>query len=101
MARVLVPEKYFPENEVAFDDKTSGYMWALTMGNAALMLLKTTYAAVSYGGFQGIWNSLLEHPAVSSVGFDVVFCWITWICWYSTQGEGVSSVAKRLNDKVE
>lgn len=92
--RALVPEQWFPENGVAFDAKVSGYMWALTLGNAALMMVKTTYAAVSYGGFVGIQNALLEHPAVSSVGFDVIFCWITWICWYMTRGGGVGSVAK-------
>lgn len=99
--RALVPGRYFPENEVASDDKIDGYIWALTLGSAALMLLKTTYAAVSYGGFQGIWNALLEHPAVSSVGFDVVFCWITWICWYGTQGGEVNSVARRAIDRAE
>ncbi|EAT86138.2 hypothetical protein SNOG_06307 [Parastagonospora nodorum SN15] len=93
-ARALVPENWFPENDLAFEDKVFGYMWALTLGNAALMMLKTTYAAVSYGGFVGIQNALLEHPAVSSVGFDVIFCWITWICWYITRGEDVGSFTK-------
>jgi hypothetical protein len=95
--RAVVPEKYFLEDDMAVDDK----LWALTFGNAAVMLLKTTYAAVSYGGFQGIRNALLEHPAVSSVGFDVIFCWITWICWISTQSGVVRSVAKQSIDKTE
>jgi hypothetical protein len=93
-ARALVPEQWFLENNVTFDDKVFGYMWALTLGNAALMMLKTTYTAVAYGGFIGIQNALLEHPAVSSVGFDVIFCWITWTCWYMTRGGVVGSVAK-------
>jgi hypothetical protein len=95
--RAVVPERYFPEDGVAVDDK----LWALTLGNAAIMLLKTTYTAVSYGGFGGIRNALLEHPAVSSVGFDVVFCWITWICWVVTQGQSVRSIGERSTDKAE
>jgi hypothetical protein len=100
-ARALVPARYLPESDVAFDDKVHGYMWALTLANAALMMLKTTYAAVSYGGFQGIQNALLEHPAVSSVGFDVVFCWITWICWYSIQGGGSKSVPEESSNNFD
>jgi hypothetical protein len=96
-ARALIPGKYFPDNSTAFEDKTYNYMWALTLGNAGLMMLKTTSAAVSYGGFQGIQNALLEHPAVSSVGFDVVFCWITWICWYSTQGRDTRAAAQKID----
>ncbi|KAH7396589.1 hypothetical protein DE146DRAFT_657182 [Phaeosphaeria sp. MPI-PUGE-AT-0046c] len=87
-ARALLPARYLPESNVVFDDKVYGYMWVLTIANAALMMIKTTYAAWAYSGFQGIQNALLEHPAVSSVGFDVIFCWTTWVCWYLTQGRG-------------
>jgi hypothetical protein len=100
-ARALVPRRYLPDNSVAFDDKVHSYMWALTIGNAGLMMLKTTYAAVAYGGFRGIRNALMEHPAVSSVGFDVIFCWITWICWYLTQGKEVVSVAGEPIDSIQ
>jgi hypothetical protein len=95
----MVPARYFPDNDVAFNDKVYGYMWALTLGNAGLMLLKTTFTAVSYGGWQGIQSALLEHPAVSSVGFDVIFCWVTWGCWYRTQGGGVESVTRESIDR--
>lgn len=99
--RALVPAKYFPDNDVAFSDRVHGYMWTLTYINAAIMMLRTTWMAVSYGGFQGIQSALLEHPAVSSVGFDVVFCWITWICWMRTQGSGVGSVARESIDRLK
>jgi hypothetical protein len=95
--RALVPVSYLPECSTAFENKAYNYMWALTLGNAGLMMLKTTSAAVSYGGVRGIQNALLEHPAVSSVGFDVVFCWITWICWYITQGGDSRSVARKID----
>jgi hypothetical protein len=93
--RILLPAKYFPDHDVAFNDKVYGYMWVLTFANAAIMLLRTTWMAVSYGGFAGIQSALLEHPAVSSVGFDVVFCWITWICWNWTQESAISSIARK------
>jgi hypothetical protein len=93
-ARVLVPAKYFLENGAAFDKKVYPYMWALTCGSAVFMLCWTTAKAVSYGGFGGIWSALLEHPAVSSVGFDVVFCWITWICWFCTPDGGIGSISR-------
>jgi hypothetical protein len=99
--RALVPAKYIPNISTGFEDKMYSYMWFLTASNAGLMLLKTTYAAVSYGGFQGIKNALLEHPAVSSVGFDVIFCWVTWICWYYTQSKDVGSVTRDGIGKIK
>ncbi|KAF1944776.1 hypothetical protein EJ02DRAFT_442343 [Clathrospora elynae] len=84
IARAIVPANYF-NDDVEFIDKVYNYMWALVLGNAGLMLAWTTATAYAYSGFQGICSALLEHPAVSSVGFDVIFCWVTWICWYQTQ----------------
>ncbi|KAI4698852.1 hypothetical protein J4E81_005464 [Alternaria sp. BMP 2799] len=93
IARAVVPASSFIE-DIQFTDKVYSYMWALVLGNAGLMLAWTTATAYAYGGFVGIQSALLEHPAVSSVGFDVIFCWITWVCWYWTQPksayEGVS-----------
>jgi hypothetical protein len=100
-ARILIPAKYFPDNGVTFDDKVHRYMWALTCGSAALMMFWTTAKAVSYGGFEGIWGALLEHPAVSSVGFDVVFCWITWVCWFCISGGETVSVSRGPIDEVK
>lgn len=88
IARTVVPTAYFIE-DIQFTDKVYSYMWALVLGNAALMLVWTTATAYAYSGFVGIQSALLEHPAVSSVGFDVVFCWITWACWYWTQSKPV------------
>jgi hypothetical protein len=88
VARAIVPASYF-QDDAQFTDKVYNYMWALVLGNAGLMLAWTTATAYSYSGFVRIRSALLEHPAVSSVGFDVVFCWITWICWYRTQAKPV------------
>jgi hypothetical protein len=84
IVRAIVPPEYF-NNDTQFTDKIYNYMWVLVVGNAGLMLAWTTARAYTYSGFVGIQSALLEHPAVSSVGFDVIFCWITWICWYLIQ----------------
>lgn len=104
-ARAFIPSKCFADGNTVFNKKAYNYMWALTLGNAILMLLKTSWTAYTYNGFHGIRTALLEHPAVSSVGFDVVFCWITWFCWLQTQNAQAASVPKesisRLNDTFE
>lgn len=91
IARSIVPTKYFGE-DIQFTDKVYNYMWALVLGNAGLMLAWTTAKAYNYSGLVGIQSALLEHPAVSSVGFDVIFCWITWICWYLTQSKSAQNM---------
>jgi hypothetical protein len=93
VTRALVPNKYLDDGDVDSNDKVYSYMWALTMGNVTLMLLRTTHMAWSHGGFGGIGSALMEQPAVSSVGFDVIFCWISWVFWYQTQGKGAGRVA--------
>jgi hypothetical protein len=96
IVRAVIPAGYL-EEDVQFTDKVYNYMWALCLGNAGLMLVWTTATAYSYSGFVGIRSALLEHPAVSSVGFDVIFCWITWMCWYRTQAEPVRSDGPKLD----
>ena len=93
-ARAVLPARFFKDDDEVFVDKTHNYMWALVLGNAGLMMLRTTTTAYAYSGTQGIRDALLEHPAVSSVGFDVIFCWITWICWYWTQGKAINEDLK-------
>jgi len=33
------------------------------------------------GNWKSVWDALWAHSAVSSVGFDVIFCWISFLCW--------------------
>ncbi|KAL6708968.1 hypothetical protein ACN47E_002095 [Coniothyrium glycines] len=87
LARIVIPEKYLVES-VPFVNKVYTYLWALVLGNASLMLAWTTVTAYSYGGFQSVIHALHEHPAVSSVGYDVIFCWISWLSWFMTEGVG-------------
>ncbi|KAH9862605.1 hypothetical protein IAQ61_010023 [Plenodomus lingam] len=91
--RAVVPARYFNE-DFDFTDKVYNYMWALVLGNACLMLAWTTATAYAYSGMVGVWYALSEHPAVSSVGYDVIFCWVSWICWYRTQSRGMKRVSK-------
>lgn len=42
----------------------------------------TTYSAAGQAsGWSGIGKALYEHPAVSSVGWDVICCWVSWGMW--------------------
>jgi hypothetical protein len=97
VARAVVPARYF-NDDAQFTDKVYNYMWALVLGNGGLMLAWTTATAYAYGGFAGVQSALLEHPAVSSVGFDAIFCWITWICWYRTQTNAVANDGRKVTD---
>jgi len=94
--RAIVPAGYFNDDPQS-TDKIYNFMWALVLGNAGLMLAWTTARAYAYAGFVGIQSALLEHPAVSSVGFDVIFCWITWTCWYLTQPKSGDQRVGRMN----
>ncbi|KAF2866947.1 hypothetical protein BDV95DRAFT_191518 [Massariosphaeria phaeospora] len=91
--RAILPAKYSTDvNHDLADSVYNKVLWPVTIVGAALLNLKQTWTAVSFGGFAGIWGALWEHPAVSSVAFDVVFCWITWITWWSIQRQGVDDV---------
>lgn len=44
----------------------------------------STYSAVTEeggNGWGGIQRALYSHPAVSSVGWDVICCWVSWGMW--------------------
>jgi hypothetical protein len=86
-ARAILPASLFKTGAPKTVDTIYSSMWLLVFSAGIQQLLQVTDNAYSLAGFQGIRNALLEHPAVSSVGFDVIFCWITWLCWWQTQGE--------------
>ncbi|KAI8935191.1 hypothetical protein NX059_007782 [Plenodomus lindquistii] len=98
--RGVVPAAYFHE-DVDFTDKVYNHMWALVLGNAGLMLAWTTATAYAYSGMVGVWYALSEHPAVSSVGYDVIFCWGSWLCWYLTQSQDTRSVSKMVKPDID
>lgn len=94
--RIILPTKYFADGDLPFKDNVFDYMSALALCNAGIMLLKTTWTAYSYAGFTGIESALLEHPAVSNIAFDVILCWITWVCWFAIQRGSEHPVGKFL-----
>jgi hypothetical protein len=100
LVRLVVPARYLAE-DTQLTDKVYSYMWALVLGNAGLMLAWTTATAYSYGGVKGILYALHEHPAVSSVGSDVIFCWVSWICWYQTQSMRAEHSSKAHMDELD
>lgn len=97
LARAVLAAKYSENDDPAFTDKVYSYMWVLSLINGGLMLLKTSAAAYAYNRFDGVQHALLEHPAVSSVSFDVIFCWISWACWNLTQRQTVEQNPKKTS----
>ena len=52
-------------------------------GSMSVILVWATKAVLDKGGsWQLILETLHEHPAVSSVGWDVIFCWISYTAWF-------------------
>jgi hypothetical protein len=70
------------------------YKWLLAIGVA--IQAQSTYSVVlDEPGLLGasvahigrrLVDTMLEHPAVSSVGWDVICCTISWITWVLLQG---------------
>lgn len=98
-ARVLLPGKYFSDDDVEFADSIYSVLWKLTLGGGIFLWLKVTATAYSYGGFYGIYSALTEHPAVSSVGFDVICCWISWSAYWMLTKKGVVDVVGKGSDE--
>jgi len=49
---------------------------------ALLLQVKETLDALGQArGGWGIFDALYEHPAVTSVGWDVILCWVSWSTW--------------------
>ncbi|KAF1929929.1 uncharacterized protein M421DRAFT_59724 [Didymella exigua CBS 183.55] len=82
--RAILPEKFFLIGDTTTVNKIYRFLWFLNTQFFG-QLVYTTFKAYRDGNLGGIRDALLEHPAVSSVGFDVIFCWISWICWWRTQ----------------
>ena len=46
----------------------------------------TMDAVAEKGGFLDVLQTLWEHPAVTSVGWDVILCWLSLGAWIVTDG---------------
>ncbi|KAK0667827.1 hypothetical protein QBC41DRAFT_132694 [Cercophora samala] len=49
---------------------------------AAVLAAGTSQAIASGESWQSILDTLYEHPAVSSVGWDVICCWVSYTAWF-------------------
>jgi hypothetical protein len=100
LLRAVVPRKYLSDSSVGFAGTAYRCLWAANGFGGALLLTRITVLAHGYSGAGGIWRQLWEHPAVSSVAFDVIFCWITWATWWALQAQIVGD-RSTINVKVE
>ncbi|KAF3006766.1 hypothetical protein E8E13_010082 [Curvularia kusanoi] len=89
-ARAILPARLFSTGEPRIVDNIYKTLLMLNL-YFIITLAKTTFKAYMAGTLNEILGTLLEHPAVSSVGFDVIFCWISWLCWWQTQGQRSTS----------
>ncbi|KAF2659949.1 hypothetical protein K491DRAFT_712240 [Lophiostoma macrostomum CBS 122681] len=102
IARGSLPSRYISDNNVAFVDDVYKWLWRMTIAGGAWIWVTCTVVAINYGGVAGILNALFEHSAITSVGFDVVFCWITWFSWWSIRRAGLEEllVTEEENEEV-
>lgn len=99
-ARTILPASLFETGNVKTVDRIYSGMWILVISLGIQQLVQVTSKAHSIAGFQGIWSALFEHPAVSSVGFDVLFCWISWLCWWWVQAESEDFISQALSSST-
>lgn len=100
LLRATIPRKYLSDSNVDFAGTVYKYLWAVNILGGALLFTKITVLAHSYSGIFGIWQQLWEHPAVSSVAFDVIFCWITWGTWWALRAQIISDKSS-IDGKAE
>lgn len=100
-ARGLLPSRFFKEDDVEFSRGMYKYLWGATIFGELLVFWKISGLAYNFSGLVGMFNALLEHPAVSTVGVDVIFCYISWFVWWRIQKRGVEgpTVLEKENDK--
>lgn len=91
-ARAIIPEKYLTDSNVELVGDVYRYLWVATIVGGGMMFVRVTGLAWSYSGVWGIYDQLWEHPAVSSVAFDVIFCWISWYMWWKIQRQSGKDV---------
>jgi hypothetical protein len=61
-------------------------MYTTIIVASLILQIFVTYSAVKESGFGGIKKALYEHPAASSVGWDVICCWVSWGIWGLVEG---------------
>lgn len=63
--------------------ETSEPMWLVKLAVLLVPLLQASMAVWRQGGnVSTVMTALYEHPAVSSVGWDVILCWVSYTAWF-------------------
>lgn len=102
LLRAILPQAYLSDSGIEFAGTIYKFLWAANNFGGGLLFTRVTAMAYKFSGPRGIWQQLWEHPAVSSVAFDAIFCWITWATWWATQGPTVSASPVIVDeDKVD
>jgi hypothetical protein len=89
LAHALLPATFFVYDDMDFVDNAYDYMRHLVMIAGTGYVQAATYKFFSIVGVETICSALFEHPAVSSVGFDAIFCCATWLCWWAVCGDAM------------
>ncbi|KAJ6441195.1 putative AC transposase [Purpureocillium lavendulum] len=58
--------------------------WPAMFASHAVVVAAATAPVLAEGGLGVVVQTLSEHPAVSSVGWDVICCWLSSVAWYAT-----------------
>lgn len=74
------PEKIYQSSEDASWHYSTLYNYIIFC-SFVLQVITTQNAFNSEQGLYGIVDALYEHPAVSSVGWDVILCWLSFGLW--------------------
>ncbi len=85
---VMIPQ-HWPHIDLTLDGQSrtaSGVMnlYRLAVGPSIVLFVRATYLALKdqeSGGALTIFNELKSHPAVSSVGWDVILCFLSATSW--------------------
>lgn len=73
--------KVLPRAYTRFFSEEPSWLWKLQF----MALVLSTMTGMAYGegySWVTVLGTLYEHPAVSSVGWDVICCWISAFAWY-------------------
>ena len=87
---VIIPQ-HWSQFDLMLDGqpRTTGVatnLYRLTVGPSIVLFVRATYLALrdqEPGGALAILNELTSHPAVSSVGWDVILCFLSATFWAS------------------
>ncbi|KAJ4359494.1 uncharacterized protein N0V89_000048 [Didymosphaeria variabile] len=101
LLRAVVPSKYLSDSNVEFAGTVYKFLWAANNFGGGLLFTRVTATAYKFSGPRGVWQQLWEHPAVSSVAFDAIFCWITWGTWWAIQMRTISTTPALDDDEKE